>query len=88
MLYNINGKRSNTAYIARVKETSVTAYHIKTFTGGKFTNVKYTRGIWKVMHIHPYYFTQWSEKKDEGISVNIRIWGFWGYHFLMFALMR
>ena len=40
-----------------------------------------TRGIWKVMHIHPYNFTQWSEKKDEGISVNIRIWGFRGYHF-------
>ena len=35
-----------------------------------------TRGIWKVMHIHPYNFTQWSEKKDEGISVNVRIWGF------------
>ena len=47
-----------------------------------------TRGIWKVMHIHPYIFTQWSEKKDEGISVNVRIWGFWGYHVLMFALMR
>ena len=41
----------------------------------------YTRGIWKVMHIHPYNFTQWSEKKDEGISVNIRIWGFWGTMF-------
>ena len=36
----------------------------------------YTRGIWKVMHIHLYNFTQWSEKKDEGISVNVRIWGF------------
>ena len=47
-----------------------------------------TRGIWKVMHIHPYNFTQWSENKDEGISVNIRIWGFWGYHVSMFALMR
>ena len=35
-----------------------------------------TRGIWKVMHIHRYNFTQWSEKKDEGISVNVRIWGF------------
>ena len=35
-----------------------------------------TRGIWKVMHNHPYNFTQWSEKKDEGISVNLRIWGF------------
>ena len=22
-------------------------------------------GIWKVMHIHPYNFTQWSEKKIE-----------------------
>ena len=49
---------------------------------------QYTRGIWKVMHIHLYNFTQWSEKKDEGISVNVRIWGFWGYYALMFALMR
>ena len=48
----------------------------------------YTRGIWKVMHIDPYNFTQWSEKKGEGISVNVRIWGFWGYRVLMFALMR
>ena len=37
---------------------------------------RYTRGIWKVMHIDPYNFTQSSEKKDEGISVNVRIWGF------------
>ena len=28
-----------------------------------------TRGIWKVMHIHPYNFTLWSEKKDEGIRL-------------------
>ena len=35
-----------------------------------------TKGIWRVMHIHPYNFTQWSEKKHEGISVNVRIWGF------------
>ena len=42
-----------------------------------------TRGIWKVMHIDPYNFTEWSEKQDEGISVNVRIWGFWGYHNLM-----
>ena len=35
-----------------------------------------TRGIWKVMHIHSYNCTQWSEKKDEGINVNARIWGF------------
>ena len=48
----------------------------------------FTRGIWKVMHIHPYNFTQWSEKKDEGISVNVRVWGFWGHHVLMFELMR
>ena len=47
-----------------------------------------TRGIWKVMHTHLYNFTQCSEKKDEGISVNVRIWGFWGYLVLMFALMR
>ena len=47
-----------------------------------------TRGIWKVMHIDPYKFTQWSEKKDEGISVNVRIWSFLGYHVLMFAVMR
>ena len=47
-----------------------------------------TRGIWKVMHIHPYNFTQWSEKNDEGISVNVRIWGVWRYHVLMFALMQ
>ena len=40
-----------------------------------------TRGIWKVMYIDPYNFTQWSEKKDECISVNIRIWGFWGTMF-------
>ena len=25
--------------------------------------VRHTRGIWKVMHIHLYNFTQWSEKK-------------------------
>ena len=37
---------------------------------------EHTRGIWKVMHIDPYNFTQWSEKKDEGINVNARIWGF------------
>ena len=49
---------------------------------------RYTRGIWKVMHMDPYNCTQWSEKKDEGINVNVRIWGFWGYHILMFALMR
>ena len=36
----------------------------------------HTRGIWKVMYIHPYNFTQWSEKKDEGIKVSARIWGF------------
>ena len=48
----------------------------------------YTRDIWKVMHIHPYNFTQLWEKNDEGIGVNVRIWGFWEYHFLMFALMR
>ena len=47
-----------------------------------------TRGIWKVMHIHPYNFTQWSVKKDEGISLNVRILGFWQYHVLMFAFMR
>ena len=40
------------------------------------------------MHIDPYNFTKWSEKKNEGISVNVRIWGFWGYNVLMFALMR
>ena len=40
-----------------------------------------TRGIWKVMHIHLYNFSQWSEKKDEGINVNVRIWGFWGAMF-------
>ena len=51
-------------------------------------NLIYTTGIWKVMHIDPYNFTQWSEKKDEGISVNVRIWGVWGDHVLMFALMR
>ena len=37
--------------------------------------IQCTRGIWKVMHIHSYNFTQWLEKKDEGISVNVRIWG-------------
>ena len=50
--------------------------------------LKFTRGIWKVMHIHPYNFTQCSEKKDECISVNVRIKGFMGYHVLMFAFMR
>ena len=35
-----------------------------------------TSGIWKVMHIHRYNFTQWSEKADEGISVNVRMFGF------------
>ena len=47
-----------------------------------------TRGIWKIMHMYPYNFTQWSEKQYEGISVNVRIWGFWGYRVSMFALMR
>ena len=40
----------------------------------------HTRGIWKVMNIHPYNSTQWSKKKDEGIIVNVRIWGFWECH--------
>ena len=26
-------------------------------------------------------------EKNEGISVNVRIWGFWGYHVFMFALL-
>ena len=29
-----------------------------------------------------------GEKKDKGTSVNVKIWGFWGNHVLMFALMR
>ena len=30
-------------------------------------------GLWKVMNIHQYNFTQKSERKYEGISVNVRI---------------
>ena len=47
----------------------------------KWNQDEYTRGIWKVMHIHLYNFTQWSEKKEEGLSVNVRIWSFWGTMF-------
>ena len=38
----------------------------------------YTRGIWKVMHIHLYKFTQYSEKKDEGINVKRQDMGLLG----------
>ena len=40
------------------------------------------------MHIDPYNFTKLSEEKDEGISFNVRIWGFSRHHALMFALVR
>ena len=38
--------------------------------------------------IFRYNFTQWSEKKDESINVNVSIWGFKGNHILMLAFMK
>ena len=41
-----------------------------------------TRGILKVLHIHPYHLTHRSERKNEYINVNVMKWSIGEYHAL------